>query len=107
MAAYVLYVAASFAIGIAGGERQFIGAMAFLAFLAVHAAPRLLPPRWTGLTLAAAAAALLAIIALLAGTWAWGATSPPYAAKYFALLLLVALAGLVPQRHHRRWQASP
>ena len=40
MAAYVLYVAASFAIGIAGGERQFIGAMAFLAFLAVHAAPR-------------------------------------------------------------------
>ena len=92
MAAYVLYVAASFAIGIAGGERQFIGAMAFLAFLAVHAAPRLLPPRWTGLTLAATAAALLAIIALLAGTWAWGAPSPPYAAKYFALLLLVVIA---------------
>ena len=92
MAAYVLYVAASFAIGIAGGNRQFIGAMAFLAFLTVHAAPRLLPPRWTGLTLAALAAALVPAVPLLAGAWTWGAASPPYVAKYFALLLLVVIA---------------
>ena len=92
MAAYVLYVAASFAIGIAGGERQFIGAMAFLAFLAVHAAPRLLPLRLTGLTLAVLAAALVPVVPLLAGTWAWGATSPAYAVKYFALLFLILIA---------------
>lgn len=108
MAAYVLYVAASFAVGIAGGERQFIGAMAFLAFLAIHAAPRLLPPRLTGLSLAAAAAALVPIVPLLAGTWAWGETSPPYAAKYFALLLLVVIVEALQlpplfQAPARRW----
>lgn len=91
MAAYVLYVAASFAVGIAGGERQFIGAMAFLAFLAVHAAPRLLPLRLTGLSLAVLAAALVPVVPLLAGTWVWGDSSPAYAAKYFALLLLVLI----------------
>lgn len=92
MAAYVLYVVASFAIGIAGGERQFIGAMAFLAFLAVHAAPRLLPLRRTGLSMAVVLAALFPIVPLLAGAWSWGDSSPAYAAKYFALLLLVLIA---------------
>ena len=92
MVAYALYVAASFAIGIAGGDRQFIGAMAFLGFLAVHAAPRLLPPRPTGLTLAVLAAAAVPLVPLVAGTWIWGDSSPAYAAKYFALLLVVVIA---------------
>lgn len=92
MAAYILYVAASFAIGITGGERLFIGALAFLAFLVVHAAPRLLPLRLTGLTLATLAAALIPLVPLLAGAWTWGDSSLPYATKYFSLLLLVLVA---------------
>ena len=108
MAAYVLYVVVSFVIGIAGGERQFIGAMAFLAFMAIHAAPRLLPLRLSGLSLAALLAMLIPAIPLLTGNWAWDTSSPAYAAKYFALLLLVLIVEALQlpplfQAPARRW----
>jgi len=89
LAAYCVYVAFGFAVGLAGGERQFLGAMAFLAFLAVHAAPRLLPLRLSGLTAALALALLVPVVPALTGHWAWGDDSLPYAVKYFALLFLI------------------
>lgn len=92
LAAYCVYVAFSFAVGIAGGERQFLGAAVFLAFLAVHAAPRLLPLRLSGLTAALLLAMLVPIVPALTGHWAWSDESPPYVVKYFALLFLILIA---------------
>lgn len=108
LAVYCLYVLISFINGMAGGERQFIGAIAFLGFLAVHAAPRLFPLRLTGLTLALLLAALIPAVPLFSGNLVWGETSLAYAAKYYALLFLILAADALqlpplPEAPARGW----
>ncbi|MCU0856923.1 MAG: O-antigen ligase family protein [Pontiellaceae bacterium] len=89
MAAYSLYVLLTFLNDVTATDRQHVVALLFLGFMAVHAGPRLLCIPFSKLTVALLLAALVPVVAWLAGITGKEVVSTAYAIKYFALLFVI------------------
>lgn len=104
MAAYVLYVFATFLNDVLGTQRQLLGAVLFLIVLAACSVRRLLPLPLSKLNLALAAAALAPLLAQLSGLVSEELRSVPYTVKYYSLLgvILATTALRLPPLYRAR-----
>jgi hypothetical protein len=108
---YGAYVTLSFLSGLAGGERQIVGAALFLGFMTLYGGGRLFPIPLSALNIALLFSIVFPALALASGVAVWNEGAAGFVVKYAALPFLILLAaplGLTPlgRSPARRWGAG-